>query len=78
MRNTCSDETMNPEERYKLLRKKVVRDLRKWEKDISTGSIRRLRKLRRLMADVGMDETPWATRIEELRKTFIIEGVMNS
>jgi hypothetical protein len=78
MINTVTDERLPIEKRKALLLKKISRDLRKWEHDISSGSLRKLRKLRRLMRELGVDETPWRGTMNQLKNEFIVEEVMKS
>jgi hypothetical protein len=75
---TVSDENLPVERRKELLLKKIPRDLAKWKRDIHKGSIRKLRKLRGLMKELGVDESPWKEKIDELRDVFKVLEVMES
>lgn len=78
MINTVSDKNLPIQQRKELLLKKIPRDLNKWKRDIRSGSLRKLRKLRSQMREFRVSEAPWADRIEELKNSFIVLEVMET
>lgn len=78
MRNTVDDKTLPLEKRRELLLKKVPRDLRKWERDVSSCSFRKINKLRRLMDELSVRQDPFEESFMELGQLLRVRMVMES
>ena len=76
MRDTCGDENLPLPQRQLLCMKKVKRDLARWKRAPETGSKNKVKKLRKLMKEIGIDEAPWTAEFEDRLKLFQVYEVM--
>lgn len=86
MRDCASDERLSPTARIPLALKKLKRDLNRWKRQVSRPaelnnnpfSERKLKKLRKLLKELGIDEAPWVSDFEQLQKDYLMAEVVNS
>ena len=77
MVNTVTDKNLSKEYRFILLKKKIVRDINKWKRDINKFSDRKLRKLIGLMKELGVDDKKYIETFNDLRKLNAINKIIN-